>query len=93
MHCAIDISDYLTEINCAIHTLELSIKDGVTNTQSVRNVLKKTKGIAKYVNKSTVANIKLRKACEECNIKFKKSINPRNTRWCGYHKILILFCT
>ena len=50
MHCAIDISDYLTEINCAIHTLELSINYGVTNTQSVRNVLKKTEGFAKYVN-------------------------------------------
>ena len=62
MHCAIDISDYWTEINCAIHTLELSIKDGVTNTQSERN------GIAKYVNKSTVANTELKKACEECNV-------------------------
>ena len=54
MHLAIDISDYLTEINCAIQTLELSIKDGVTNTPSVRNVLKKTKGIAvwEHVNSS-----------------------------------------
>ena len=31
MHCAIDLSDYLTNINCVIHTLEL--KDGVTRSQ------------------------------------------------------------
>ena len=45
MHCAIDLSDYLTKIICPVHTLKLSIKDGVTNTQSVRNVLKKQKAL------------------------------------------------
>ena len=50
--------------------------------------MKKSKGIAKYVNKSTVATTDLKKACEECNIQFKKPVNPPNTRWCGFYKNL-----
>ena len=88
MHLAIELSEHLIETNCSIHTLELVVKDGVKNTQSVINVLKKSKGIAKYVNKSTVATTDLKKACEECNIQFKKPVNPPNTRWCGFYKNL-----
>ena len=88
MHAAIDQSEYLRELNCSIHTLELCVKDGVKNSTSVTNVLKKTKAIAQYVNKSTIAVSDLKRACDKVQIKFKKPVNPPNTRWCGFFRNL-----
>ena len=68
MKLAIKSSQYLTEYNCDIHTLELVIKDGVKNSEQVQKVLKKTKAIAKYVSKSSVASSDLKKACEDDQI-------------------------
>ena len=50
---------------------------------------KKTKYIAKFVTKSPSLVLPgLQDACKRNNIKFKKPINPPNTRWHGYYQNL-----
>ena len=51
-------------------------------------IIKKTKKIGKYANKSSTAHQELKDTCKEFNIKLKKIQNPPNTRWSGYHKNL-----
>ena len=82
------LSDYLSEYLCDIHTLELVIKDGFKNTNRMLDVLKTTKKIAKYVQKSSVGTRELKDACDQFNIKFLKPVNPPLTRWSGFFKNL-----
>ena len=79
MKLGIKMSHYLSEYNCDIHTLELVIKDSVTGSPNVVEVLKNTKAIAKYVNKSSPAAKELKTACDSEEILFKKPVIPLNT--------------
>ena len=89
MKLAIKKSNYLTQYLCDIHTLELVIKDAIKNTPGMADILKKTKSIAKFVTKSPSLVLPgLQDACKRNNIKFKKPINPPNTRWHGYYQNL-----
>ena len=51
MKASINLSSYLSEYLCQIHTLELVIKDGLKNTNRMTDVLRTTKKIAKFVQK------------------------------------------
>ena len=88
MKCAIQQSQYLTEYNCDIHTLELCIKYSFRDTPGMLDVLRASKQVAKFVNKSSKAQTQLKDTCKKYKIKFKKPVNPPNTRWSGYHKNL-----
>ena len=81
----IKLSQYLTEYNCDIHTLELCIKYSFRDTPGM---LKATKALAKFVNKSSKALKQLKDTSKRYNIKFKKFVNPPPTRWSGYYKSL-----
>ena len=88
MKLGIKMSKYLKEYNCDIHTLERVIKDAIVKTPSMIDVLKKTKDIGKFANKSSVASSELKRSCKNNNLKFKKPVNPPNTRWSGFYKNL-----
>ena len=88
MKASIRLSQYLSEYLCDIHTLELVIKDGFNNTTRMIDVLRISKKIAKYVQKSSVGLRELKEACIKFNIKFLKPVNPPITRWSGFYKNL-----
>ena len=88
MVLGIKMSEFLKEYTCDIHKLELVIKDALKKTPGMDKIIKKTKKIGKYANKSSTAHQELKDTCKEFNIKLKKIQNPPNTRWSGYHKNL-----
>ena len=49
------MSAHLTQYLCDIHILELCVKDTFNNTPGMKTILKKTKKLAKFTHKSTVA--------------------------------------
>ena len=51
-------------------------------------VLTKSKKIAKFSNKSTVAAQKIKEACKIKNLSYRKMLNPPNTRWHGFFQTL-----
>ena len=81
----IQLSTYLKQYFCSIHTLELGVKDTFKNVPGMQSVVKKTKAMAKFVHKSTVANEALKNEAKRENVKFKQLVNPPDTRWSGYH--------
>ena len=85
MKCAIQQSQYLTEYNCDIHTLELCIKYSFRDTPGMLDVLRASKQVAKFVNKSSKAQTQLKDTYKKYKIKFKKPVNPPNTRWSHLH--------
>ena len=66
---AIKKSVYLEEINCFIHTVQLAVKDSFKQANGMNDALKKTRKIAKLVQKSMVARSNLKKAVESRNMK------------------------
>ena len=82
------MSAHLTQYLCDIHTLELCVKDTFNNTLGMKTILKKTKKLAKFTHKSTVAAKELKREAEKQNIPFRKIANPPNTRWSGRLKNL-----
>ena len=81
----IRLSRRLNQYLCDNHTLELAVKDSFKNTPGMETVLTKTKALAKFTNKSTVATSELKQKCLKEKIQFKKLANPPNTRWSGKH--------
>ena len=77
------LSAHLTQHLCDIHTLELVVKDAFNNTPGMKTLLKKTKKLAKYMHKSTVAARELKREAHHQNIRYRKLANPPNTRWSG----------
>ena len=53
----IKLSKHLEQYLCDIHTLELGVKDTFKNVLGMKSLMKKTRAIAKYTHKSTVASI------------------------------------
>ena len=84
MKLGIKLSLHLKQYLCDIHTLELAVKDTFKNVSGMDSVMKKCKAIGKFTHQSTVANEALKKEAKKENIKFKKVINPPNTRWSGH---------
>ena len=82
------MSDHLSQHLCDIHTLELCVKDSFNNTPGMKTILKKTKKLAKFVHKSTVAARELKREAKKQNIPYRKIANPPNTRWSGRLKNL-----
>ena len=85
MKLGIKLSMYLKQYLCDIHTLELAVKDTFKNVPGMKRVTKKCKAIGKFTHQSTVANSVLKKEAKKEKIKFKKVVNPPNTRWSGHH--------
>ena len=79
----IQMSSHLSQHLCDIHTLELCVKDTFENTLGMKTVLKKTKKLAKFVHKSTVAARELKREAKKQQIPYRKIANPPNTRWSG----------
>ena len=77
-------SSYLVQYTCDIHKLENCIKDALKKTPGMVKVITNSKKLAKLSLKSSVACQQLKAACEDCNIPFKKLVNPPNTRWSGF---------
>ena len=75
------------EINglwCAIHTLQLAVKDTMKATIQnipVHEVSTKCQGIAKYVRMSEGRNNELKTACKKKGIKYKLPTKQVPTRW------------
>ena len=88
MILGIKLSKYLSEYTCDIHKLENSVKDGIKNSAAVKTLVKNTKKISKYALKSPVALQQLKSECNNCDVQFKKPMNPPNTRWTGFQKNL-----
>ena len=80
MKVAIRESEYLTEYNCTIHTIQLAIHDTFKDVPGMKTVLKKSKKLAKHAH-TGIAMGDLRKAVESSGLKFKKPKNPGETRW------------
>ena len=78
---AIRESVYLTEYNCDLHTFQLGINDTFKDVDGMRNVLSKSKQIAKFTNQSPQAMEQLRKECRKKKIAFRKPKNSQETRW------------
>ena len=70
------MSAHLTQYLCDIHTIELCVKDTFNNTPGMKTILKKTKKLAKFTHKSTVAAKELKREAEKQNIPFRKIANP-----------------
>ena len=87
MKLGLQLSRYLEEYNCDIHTLELVIKDAFKNNDKMLDLLKKCQKICNYSH-SHLGSRDLREACTKCEIPLKKLVNPPNTRWCGFHATL-----
>ena len=81
----IQLSSYLEQYFCSIHTLELGVKDTFKNVPGMQAVVIKTKALGKFTHKSTVANEALKNEAKKENVRFKQLVNPPNTRWSGYH--------
>ena len=82
------MSGHLPQHLCDIHTLELCVKDTFENTQGMKTILRKTKKLAKFVHKSTVAARELKREAKKQHIPYRKIANPPNTRWSGRLKNL-----
>ena len=81
----IKLSRHLKQYLCDIHTLELGVKDTFKKVSGMKALLKKTKALAKFIHKSTVAASQLQRAAVKENVPYKKLENPPNTRWSGRH--------
>ena len=83
--CAIKMCDDLVQHLCSNHTLQLSVSDtfGSTNHAGARmsEVLKKSKILAKFTNKSLPAKEALKSTCKQLNVAFTTLKNPNETRW------------
>ena len=64
------------------------MKDTFNNTPGMKAILQKTKKIAKFTHKSTVAAKELKREAQKQDIPFRKIANPPNTRWSGRLKNL-----
>ena len=84
MLLGIKLSEHLIEYTCDIHKLELVIKDALKKTEGMVRIITNTKKLAQFVNKSPVALQELKDSCDKCQLKFKKPVNPPNTRWSGF---------
>ena len=51
-------------------------------------VLTKSKKIAKFSNKSTLASQKIKEACKIKNLNYRKMLNPPYTHWHGFFQTL-----
>ena len=82
MQKAIRESIYLEQYLCDNHTLQLVIRDTFEAVKGMKDLLKKTKDLAKMTHQSSsVANQQLKKQCKEMEIKYLKLKNPVETRW------------
>ena len=82
---AIKLSPGLIQILCAIHTLQLGIRDtfkeAAVGPTQMKNVLQKGKNLANTVKKSGPLAQELKKACMEVGIQYTTLKNPSETRW------------
>lgn len=81
MKVAIRESEYLTEYNCTIHTIQLAVNDTFNNVTGMKTVLDKSKAIAKYCHQSTPAMDQLRAKVKDAKLPWRKPKNPCETRW------------
>lgn len=82
--CAIRLSPSLKGYWCAIHTLQLAIKDTMKSTVQnvpVITVNKKCKELAKFVRGSEGRNNELKAACKMKNIKYRLPSKQMAVRW------------
>ena len=82
---AIKLSPNLKQILCAIHTLQLGIKETFKDTSvgptAMKMVLQKGKHLANTVKRSGPLAQELKKACKEVGIPYTTLKNPNDTRW------------
>ena len=78
---AIRDSKYLIEYNCDLHTAQLAINDSFKDVDGMKNVLDKTKAIAKFANQSTTANDDIKAECRVKGLSYRKPKNSQETRW------------
>lgn len=80
MRVAIRESQYLEELNCAIHTISLAVTDTFKSVQGMKKVLKRAKKLAKYSHSEGPMR-QLKGAVEGAGLKFLKPKTPGETRW------------
>ena len=81
MKVGIKESQYLTEYNCTIHTLQLAVNDSFKQVPGMKAVLRKSKKLARFCKKSPPRMKELKIAVEASGLKFRKPKNPGQTRW------------
>ena len=82
---AIKLSPNFVQILCAIHTLQLSVrdtfKDASVGTTTMKTILQKGKTLANTVKRSGPLQQELKMACAEVKISYTSLKNPNDTRW------------
>ena len=79
----IKLTPGLLQYLCDNHTVELAIGDTFKSVIGMSNVLKKSKGLAKFTHQSNVALEELKKEASKEGVPFRKLKNPPDTRWSG----------
>eukprot|EP00092_Neocalanus_flemingeri_P050396 GFUD01058241.1.p1 GENE.GFUD01058241.1~~GFUD01058241.1.p1 ORF type:complete len:135 (+),score=38.28 GFUD01058241.1:406-810(+) len=83
MKLGIKLTPGMEQYLCDNHTLELAIGDTFKKVEGMMNVLKKTRGLAKFTHQSNVALDELKVEAAKEGIPFRKLKNPPDTRWSG----------
>ena len=68
-------------LGCANHKLQNCIKKAFKKTESVKKTLAKAKKLANHIRKSSLANNRLKKACEKTNHKYLRIKSCIDIRW------------
>ena len=83
MKLGIKLTPGLEQYLCDTHTLELVVGDAFKNVEGMRNVLKKSRALAKFTHQSNVALEELKIEAAKEGVPFRKLKNPPDTRWSG----------
>jgi hypothetical protein len=89
MKLGIKLTPGLDQYLCDIHTIELCLGDTYKVVESFNNVLKKSRGMAKFTHQSNVALEELKKEAAKEGVPFRKLKNPPDTRWSGRYDNLV----
>jgi hypothetical protein len=66
---------------CACHKVNLAIKDAFESAEGMSNVVQVCKKLTSYTHQSTLGNNALKNQCEKTGKKYRKLIQPVETRW------------
>ena len=79
-------------MGCALHKIQIAIKDANKATKGVSKTMTKAKKIIKFVRKSTLASNRLKKACSKAGhkcMKLKKCVDIRwNSEYTAFERLL-----
>ena len=69
------------QMGCANHKIQNCIKKAFKETENVKKVMVKAKKLAKHIRKSTLANNRLKSACQKSGHKYLRMKSSVDIRW------------